>query len=141
MTPRFFRGLILCHLMSLCSFTLLLGFDYGVSPMLVDAYLQSAPAWLSDENPLAIALMLGGITVLIVGYVGLWSFQRWGRALSLWGTVIGCLLTPLFGPSVSGGLSTAFYDISMLLLGAVLALAYASPVAERFRPPTVPSAP
>lgn len=141
MTPRLFRALILAHILGLCASVILSGFNYGVSRALIDAYLQSEPSWLSHESTLATSFLLVAAAVVIVGYIGLWRFKRWGRALSLWGTVIGCLLTPIFGPSVSGGLSAAFYEISMLLLGAVLALAYASPVAERFRAPVAPSTP
>ena len=138
MTPRLFRGLILAHLVALGAFSILSAFDHGVSQALLDAYLQSVPPWLMGESMLAISLMLGVVVILIVGYVGLWLFKSWGRALSLWTTVLGCVLTATFGPSLSGGLSAAFYDASMLLWGAVLALAYASPIAHHFRSASAP---
>ena len=138
MSARFFRGLILAHLMALCVFSILAAFDHGVSQALLDAYLQSGPSWLMGESTLAILLVLAAVAVLIVGYVGLWLFKSWGRALSFWTTVLGCVLTAALGPSVYGGLSVAFYDASMLLWGAVLASAYTSPIAHRFRSASAP---
>lgn len=133
MTPRLFRGLILAHVTALSVFIALSAFDHGVPPVLIAAQLESGLGWLLDESALVLSLLLVAVAAVIAGYLGLWFFQRWGRAVSLWTTIIGCLLTPALGPSLSGGLSAAFYDAANLLWGAVLALAYLSPVAQRFR--------
>ena len=133
MSVRFFRGLILAHLAALCIFSILFAFDHGVSQALLDAYLQSVPTWWMGESKLAISLLLAAVAVMIAGYVGLWLFKSWSRTLCLSTTFLGCVLTAMLGPSLYGGLSAAFYDASTLLWGAVLALAYTSPIAHRFR--------
>ena len=138
MSARFFRGLILAHLMALCVFSILAAFDHGVSQALLDAYLQSGPSWLMGESTLAILLVLAAVAVLIVGYVGLWLFKSWSRTLCLSTTFLGCVLTAMLGPSLYGGLSAAFYDASTLLWGAVLTSAYTSPIAHRFRSASAP---
>ena len=138
MSARFFRGLILAHLMALCVFSILAAFDHGVSQALLDAYLQSGPSWLMGESTLAISLVLAAVAVMIAGYVGLWLFKSWSRTLCLSTTVLGCVLTAMLGPSLYGGLSAAFYDASTLLWGAVLTSAYTSPIAHRFRSASAP---
>ncbi len=133
MTPRLFRGLILAHVAALSLSIALSVFDHGVPPGLVAAQLESVPGWLLDESALVLSLLLIAVAAVIAGYLGLFFFKPWGRAVALWTTIIGCLLTPALGPSLSGGLSAAFYDAANLLWGAVLALTYLSPVAQRFR--------
>jgi hypothetical protein len=64
--------------------------------------------------------------------IGLLFFQRWARSMALWTTGGGFLLYPLFGPSVSSGWSSAFTEVSAVLWGAAIALAYFSPICSRF---------
>ena len=76
---------------------------------------------------------VGRHVAALAGVVGIFLFKRWGRALSLYSTALGFLLVPFIGPGVYSGLTSALDEVSFTLWGAVLAMAYFSPLAERFR--------
>ena len=89
---------------------------------------------LIDSHPLlTMAILLPWIVAALAGVVGIFLFKRWGRALSLYSTALGFLLVPFIGPGVYSGLTSALDEVSFTLWGPVLAMAYFSPLAERFR--------
>ena len=82
-----------------------------------------------------IALSVPLIAMLIAsvaGLVGLLAFKRWGRELSLWSTLVFLVIFPFTGPVVSSGVGSSLSDLSMILWGAVLAVAYFGPIRVRF---------
>jgi len=95
--------------------------------------LENEPAPRILENlALSLLLFLPLAAAWIIGMVGLFLFKRWGRTLSLYSTVLGFGLYPFFGPTVSSGWSSALSEASFVLWGAVLAVAYVSPLRDRF---------
>ena len=75
--------------------------------------------------------LVSGLAALIA-CVGLWHFRAWGRRVAVIATVVGLLITPLFGPTVQSGWTHLFYDTGSLLWGGLLALSYWSPLGARF---------
>ena len=59
-------------------------------------------------------------------------FWRPARVLALIGTLLAIEALPFFEPFVATGLATLFNEGSSILWGMVLALAYWSPLAQRF---------
>jgi hypothetical protein len=88
-----------------------------------------------DSVPFAIVGLVGGaalIFLVIATSAGLWLFQPWARSCSLWATIITVPLLMWAGPGVSSGVGNALNYGSVVLWGAVLAVAYWSPLAVRF---------
>ena len=132
MTQRSFRILLVMHLVSL-----LLGGVLGHAfPQLLSADLAEAYAATEAESVLgqpwawAVVAPLG--IAGLAGYVGLFMLRRWGRTLSLATTALGLCLYPFFGPTVATWPQSALTDLSNILWGAALALAYLGPVSAQF---------
>jgi hypothetical protein len=134
MTNAKFRFLIilsvLCPLAS--AFAALYGLEMGVSLRLKSAFdaeptpLAMLPVWLSAAIGAAL------VVTVVASTVGLYAFRPWGRALSLWSMLV---ITPLVwatGPILHTPLESALDMTSSMLYGAVLALAYWSPVSAQF---------
>lgn len=78
----------------------------------------------------AVALFIGGIA----GTIGLFLYKQWGRQLSLWLSVLAMLLYPFGGIVVNSAWANMLTDVSQIIWGAVLAMAYFSDVKARFAP-------
>jgi len=70
--------------------------------------------------------------LFVVAWVGLALFKRWSRRLALWVSVVGLGYYPLTGATVSSGLAAGLSEVSAMLWGAALAVAYFSPLRVRF---------
>lgn len=81
--------------------------------------------WLS-------VLGLGIVVATVVSVVGLFVFWRPARPLTLFLAVVGLSLTPLSGPVVESGLTCSFHDLTMVLQGVIITLAYFSPIKDFF---------
>ena len=68
----------------------------------------------------------------VVGIVGLFRLRAWGRSISLYSTLTALAIYPFLGNSLSSPWEDIFYELSGMLWGAILALAYFSPVCARF---------
>lgn len=123
MTKTWFRVLILCYIVTLLATTVeVFYFPALVSDELAAAYAREAlPPFVS--NP-AIFLPLAA---------GLFFLRKWGRWLGLWTTIAMLAVIPFFGPSLSSGFGTAMMQLSAILWGAVLTLAYFSSMGPEFR--------
>lgn len=132
MEERGFRILLVAQIV-----TLLLAGVAGVAfpqllpPSLIQAQ-ELAGAGSLRELPWAWAVFIPLLLVVLAGYVGLFLWRTWGRTLSLLGTLAGLALYPLMGSSIASWVETSLLDVSNLLWGAVLALAYFGPVSSRF---------
>lgn len=90
--------------------------------------------WLTTEaeqdlQPYEAFLLGGGFLLLLfalAGSVGLLFLKRWGAWLYLLSLVIGYLLFPFMGPTVEHGLADAVDELSVMLSGLVLGLAFFS---------------
>ena len=79
------------------------------------------------------ALLL--LAALIVASVGVCWFKPRARPVLLWSTVLMLPVTLWTGPAAYSGLAQVLLDASWMLWGAVLAAAYWSPLAARFKRP------
>ena len=83
-------------------------------------------------------LALGAIVLVLVvggvaGTIGMLTFRRWARALSLWVSVLALASFPMIGPSLTSGWANVFMELSSMLWGAGLSMAYFSSISLRFR--------
>jgi hypothetical protein len=83
---------------------------------------------LLSVGGIAIALLIG----TIVATIGLYRFRPWAPRLTLITTALTLLLTPFLGTFTQSGVAVALMELSSLLWGAVLSIAYFSPLANRF---------
>jgi hypothetical protein len=102
-------------------------------PELLQAYQQAE----AEREPapvewLVFCVLLVLIVADIVATLGLVLFSRWAPKLYLVTSVGILLATPLIGPQVTTAWGATFDYASMLATGAVLALAFWSPVREYF---------
>lgn len=82
-----------------------------------------------DSQPYEAFLLAGGFLLLLfalAGSVGLLFLKRWGAWLYLLSLVIGYLLFPFFGPTVEHGLADAVDELTVMLSGLILGLAFFS---------------
>lgn len=90
-----------------------------------------------DDVIAIICLLL--IPSIIIGYIGLYRWKSWARPLFLTLIAISYAITPFMGNHVYSGLTYAIYSLDALLCGFTLALAYFSPVAEKFKRISAPA--
>lgn len=105
-----------------------------IPPELTKAIEKESMLGVMETHPfISLAILLPWIIAAFVGLIGIFLFKRWGRTLSLYSTALGFIIVPFLGPSASSGLSYALDEASFTLWGAVLALAYFSPISELFK--------
>ncbi len=71
--------------------------------------------------------------LFIVASLGLLFFQSWAKHLYLALALLVCVLAPFSGYIIQPGFDTMFANANLLLSGAVLAVAYLSPLADSFK--------
>ena len=103
----------------------------GYSQELSDAYDKEPVPWVMEQVWMLVILLPFGAAVF-AGFLGLYFFKHWGRSLSLYSTLAGLFIIPFFGATISSGIESSFYEASTLLWGAILALAYYSPLSHKF---------
>jgi hypothetical protein len=110
-------------------------FFTDIIPSDLSAAIERASALsLVESYPLiSLAVLLPWLLASFAGVIGLFLFKQWGRSLSLYSTALGFFLFPFFGPVVSSGVSYALDEAAITLWGAALAVAFFSPISERFR--------
>ena len=102
------------------------------SEALAVAYAHEPETWLMSNLWVAGGL-LGGLAVAwLLGLVGLFRFKSWVSPLSLYSMLVGFLVCPFLGASLSSGLESALLEASTTVWGAILALSYFSAVSDRF---------
>ncbi|MEQ1954073.1 hypothetical protein [Mesorhizobium sp. CN2-181] len=127
MTPSLFKQLVVASL------------AVPVVGMAID--LVRSPAAPSDGPPtmydgILVGLGLAYLVAAVAATIGLCFFARWSRPTVLWLTVFEVVMIVFDGPDLhqTDALAEAFYHLSTLLAGAVLAAAYWSPVSRLFEP-------
>jgi|GEM_PF-1100410 len=136
-TPRLFRTLILlslaCGIASICVTFL--------APWLVPEPLRIAEESIFESVlesmskstfGFHLAIFYWIFATSIVGIFGLFMFKPWARPLNVVLAFSSFIVWPLLGYNLTSGWSQAFADFSGILWGAVIAMAYFSPVSERF---------
>lgn len=86
-------------------------------------------AHIAMNHPILFAFYL----VPFPAFVGLFYFKNWARHTLLLFLVVALLGSFAFGVSVSGPPETFFGYAASLLDGAIMALAFVSPLSQRFR--------
>jgi uncharacterized BrkB/YihY/UPF0761 family membrane protein len=118
---KYFRYLLILYVVCTLAAFIAALIPGGYSQALSDAYSNEPLPW--DWNTqniwivLAVALPL--LAAAVAGVIGLYRFERWGRTLSLYMTGVSPILN-------------LFFETSMLLWGAILALSYYSALSSRF---------
>ncbi|HQU98415.1 MAG TPA: hypothetical protein PLV19_04500 [Nitrosomonas sp.] len=134
MSPTYFRGLVLTSLvLTIAAATIDWLFPSLISQALTDAMQNEPPTEFIENQPfLALAVFLPWLLAAVASTIGLLFFKRWARVVALYSTLIGFAFYPFFGATVSSAFASALSEASFLVWGAVLALAYFSPISERF---------
>jgi hypothetical protein len=130
LTRSRFRGLFALYLVTSLA-SLLLG-EGSVSPALKLAYETEPNPWMNDHLWLMLALFIPYLVVTVAGMVGMVRFRSWGRSVSFWSTVVGFALCSFFGVDLSSSWAMALGQTGEMLWGALLALAYFSPLSREF---------
>jgi hypothetical protein len=107
----------------------------GYSDALSEAFENEPQPMLLDNLGLLVALGLPVGVAAIAGLVGLYLFKAWGRVLSLVATIAELVVLIFTGPALYGAAEYMLWEASTLVWGAILALAYYSPVAIHFERP------
>lgn len=133
MSPTTFRGFVL--------FSVLLEIGAATVDLLIPGLTSNSLSQALENEPLpgvfnnlwlSFLLFVPWVVITLVGIVGLLFFKGWARSLSFYSTVLGLGLYPFLGPTLTSGWSSALSEASFMTWGAVLALAYYSPLAKRF---------
>lgn len=131
MTETRFRKLLWTYI-ALSAAAIIAAAFPSYSDQLQAAVHRESNSWLW-HNDWAAGAVFGAFAVAwVVGLVGLFRFRPWGRSISLYSTLAGLAVYPFLGNSLSSAWEDVFYESSMMLWGAILALAYYSPVSARF---------
>ena len=132
-TPRLFRTLMLASLgLSILAFII----DITV-PALVPEIVRSAEEqyWNSTSTAgltFRISLLVGYVILSLAAFVGMYFFKPWARTANLVLSALLLVIAPALGHIVLSGLAQGLAEIALMLWGAVLALAYFSPISQRF---------
>lgn len=102
-------------------------------PFELQSYMsRQSDAPLSGQDLLALVIWVPAIVISLIAAIGMLFFWRPARVLALIGTLLALVALPFSEPFVATGLATLFNEGSSILWGMVLALAYWSPLAQRF---------
>jgi hypothetical protein len=133
--PLIFRSFVLLSLIfEFAAEGVDLVFTDLISPELASAIEKEPMSGVIEIHPfISLAILVPYFVAAFAGAVGIFLFEHWGRALSLYSTVLGCFIFPFLGSIASSGLSYALGEAAYSLWGAALALAYLSRMSERFK--------
>lgn len=133
MTPNTFRALIVLYILLSIAAALTDILVPGLIPVSIAQAVENEPLPTLFGNPwIEGAVFIPIAIIIILSTIGLFFFKRWARSLAFYSTVFLFALNPLFGVTVTSGWASALYEASLIIWGAILALAYYSPVLERF---------
>ncbi|MEJ5021025.1 hypothetical protein WH297_14980 [Ochrobactrum vermis] len=133
MTKQRFRILILSYIATLVATAVdAVYFPAQVSKELAAAYAKEALPPFVFSPAVFLVLAAVSLAAIIIPPVSLFFFKKWGRWLGVCTTIVMLVGLPFLGPSLSSGFGTAVLQLSAALWGAVLALAYFSPISRDF---------
>jgi len=103
-------------------------------PEALQAYLRAQrDAPFSSKDAVLAATAMPLLAAMVVAWIALLRFWRIGPWLYLATTVAGIALTVATGPSVTTAIESTLQTASSVIAGAIIALAFFSDVAARFR--------
>ncbi|MDQ1921319.1 hypothetical protein [Massilia pseudoviolaceinigra] len=85
--------------------------------------------------PLSLSILLPLAIGSFAGVIGMFTFKSWARSFSLYFTVAIIIVLPFSGPWLFSWLDYILVEITAMVWGAVMALAYYSPVSSQFSRP------
>ncbi|XAI96780.1 hypothetical protein [Synechococcus phage Ssp-JY39] len=71
--------------------------------------------------------------LVLVSLVALWRFARWARSLAIFTTLIGLVMLAFSGLKEVSAAAFAGYHLASYTWGAILAVAYWTPISGHFR--------
>ena len=134
MSPTAFRSLVVVSILLIVAAGVIDALCPSlISPSVTSAIEKEAATTLIETHPfISLAVLLPWLVAVLASTVGLLFFKRWARSMALYSTLLGFVFYSFFGPNLSSGVASALTDASSMAWGAVLALAYYSPLSERF---------
>ena len=132
MSATRYRQLLILYFAIFLAAIALAFFPGGYSSGLAEAYAEEPDTWLMQGTWLPLIVLSVLFVPWLVALVGLFRFKRWGRSLALYSTILSLLIYPFVGADLSSGLESALYETHATLWGAILAIAYFSPISARF---------
>lgn len=132
MTDGRFRFLVLISLLLMLASVAASAMTPDYSAALATAYDEEVDSLVLSGGTLSTVVVVAILLLMLAGYVGLLWMKAWGRTIALFTTVAGLLVYPFMGPILSSALESMLFDAGNMVWGAVLAIAYFSPVAARF---------
>ena len=131
--PLFRLIVVIGFLMAIMGATLDAVIPDAVPRQLSDAYESFSNEALDANWYIAGALALVCGIGIFIATVGLYLFKPWARTAAVVVTIAALPLYVLLGPIVQSGWATMLIESSSTLWGVVLAMAYFSPLSERFQ--------
>lgn len=121
-----------------------LAFGLVLSFMLESRLPEPLREWLAADaardpgarDLLALVLFIPALLCWLAGSVGLLFLKRWAAWLYLGAAVVLHLLSCLLGPTVEHAVTMLYFNVSLVLSGLVLGLAFFSPALHP--PPSTP---
>ncbi|MBI3714864.1 MAG: hypothetical protein HY255_02590 [Betaproteobacteria bacterium] len=135
MTPGLFRYLVIGFFGLVIASLFIHAVALNGLPVDLLDYVKAQDASQSTLLDVIALIFIGGF---LASVYGLYQFRPWSRPLFL--AVLVLSAVPLTGPVVMAPIDAFLNDMSSILAGALIALAYWSPVKNRFRaePPAAP---
>ncbi|MGH9721419.1 MAG: hypothetical protein ACRD8O_14515 [Bryobacteraceae bacterium] len=93
---------------------------------------RQAAGPISGRDLIALVIWAPAMVISLIAAIGMFFYWRPARVLALIGTLLALAALPFSEPFVATGLATLFNEGSSILWGMVLAVAYWSPLAQRF---------
>lgn len=139
---RLFRILVVGEIVLAVLSSVAASMTEGLLPEPLRGYASGETEMITTQSLLLMFLGVPLIVGLLVASVGLFFFWRPARMLYLICVVFGIALVPLAGPYVDAGYGELLEDVASMISGAILALAWFSPLAQVFdrkrTPPPTP---
>lgn len=102
-------------------------------PPAIRAAVDAEPVvWDVANLPLTLSIILPLGIGSVAGLIGMYMFKPWARTFSLVFTVAGLIVVPFMGTVVLSQVDYIMVELAAMVWGAVLALAYYSPVSSLF---------
>lgn len=134
MSPNAFRGLIVCSVLFAVAAGVVDALCPSLIPQSVVAALEKETATsIFETNPFAfLAFSLPWLIAVLASTIGLLFFKPWARPMALYSTLFGFISYSFLSPELSSPVASALTEASAMTWGAILALAYYSPLRENF---------
>ena len=87
---------------------------------------------VSNKELVVVGLAVVLAIAMVIGYLGLFLFKRWGRLTVVIISIIAFLFMPFIGISITPATELLLDDISNIMFGSVIAMSYLPPLSDKF---------